>query len=334
VATDRVVSGRRRGAVFGRAAGALGLLALLAACEPSPYAPTAQAPKTGPRPLSAPSGLGQGVTAPSAESQAMAAYYRQVEATLLGQGLLRQDVAPRDAQFGARQLVDDFIHVALYDEYANRGGTFVARQTASRLRRWDVPVRMSVEFGPSIPLAERRHDRAQITAYAGQLARAARHPVAVTGNTANANFNVLVLNEDERRAIGPRLRELVPGIDDASLDAIVNLQPTTFCVVFAFSEGAAPNYSRAVAVIRGEHPDALRKSCIHEELSQGLGLANDYPRARPSIFNDDEEFALLTRHDELLLQILYDRRLRPGMTEAEARPIVEQIVTEIMGPDA
>lgn len=320
------------GTSLGRLAGGIALLSALAACEPNPYAPTAQAPKTGPRPVSAPAGLGEAPRSP--ESKVMSAYYAQVEATLLGRGLLRQDVAPRDAQFSKRQLVDDFIHVALYDEYANRGGTFIARQTASRLRRWEVPVRMSVEFGASVPQVERRRDRATITAYAGQLARAARHPVSMAPSPETANFNVLVLNEDERRAIAPRLRELVPGIDNASLDAIVNLQPTTFCVVFAFSEGAAPNYSRAVAVIRGEHPDGLRKSCVHEELSQGLGLANDYPRARPSIFNDDEEFALLTRHDELLLQILYDPRLRPGMTEAEARPIVEEIATEIMGPDA
>ncbi|WP_372802367.1 DUF2927 domain-containing protein, partial [Paracoccus seriniphilus] len=46
--------------------------------------------------------------------------------------------------------------------------------------------------------------------------------------------------------------------------------------------------------------------------------------------NDDEEFALLTRHDELLLQILYDPRLRPGMTAAEATPIVRSIATELL----
>jgi hypothetical protein len=44
-------------------------------------------------------------------------------------------------------------------------------------------------------------------------------------------------------------------------------------------------------VIRAEHPDLLRLSCLHEEIAQGLGLPNDSPRARPSIFNDDEEFA-------------------------------------------
>ena len=62
-----------------------------------------------------------------------------------------------------------------------------------------------------------------------------------------------------------------------------------------------------------------------------MGLVNDSPTARPSIFNDDEEFALLTRQDEMMLRMLYDPRLRPGMTEAEARPIVEAIAQEYLG---
>ena len=64
----------------------------------------------------------------------------------------------------------------------------------------------------------------------------------------------------------------------------------------------------------------MRLSCIHEEITQGLGLANDSPLARPSIFNDDEEFALLTPMDELMLKMLYSPRLSAGMTETEARP--------------
>jgi hypothetical protein len=108
--------------------------------------------------------------------------------------------------------------------------------------------------------------------------------------------------------------------------------PTSvYCLVVARDSGGSSAYVQAVAVIRAEHPDLMRLSCIHEELAQGLGLANDSPRARPSVFNDDEEFALLTRMDEILLKILYDRRLRPGMTESEARPIVEVIAAEIMG---
>jgi hypothetical protein len=290
----------------------------------SPYAP-----KTAARPTPPPAGLGAPKAAPRSElSREMQAYYAKITREMEARGQLRTDVAPRDAPFGQRQLVDDFIHVALYDEYTSSGGGFVARQSVSRLRRWEKPVRMELEFGASVPMAERASDRAEVSAYASRLARASTHPVSVV-NT-GGNFHVLFVNEDERRAIAPRLRALVPGIDSASVDAITDLPLSTYCVVFAFSQGNSAVYSQAVAVIRGEHPPALRTSCIHEELAQGLGLANDYPRARPSIFNDDEEFALLTHHDEMLLKMLYDPRLRPGMTEAEARPIIEKIAAEML----
>ncbi|WP_241565132.1 DUF2927 domain-containing protein [Paenirhodobacter populi] len=292
------------------------------------------APEVSPLPPPAPGDLGEnGNVAPRAEvSRAMQAYYAQVESTLKARGLMRKDVAPRDASFAKWQLVNDFIAIALYDEYDSRAGGMIARVMPSRLRRWEAPVTMSLEFGASVPLAQRAEDRAMVKAYAGQLARASGHPVSVTRS--GGNFTVLVVNEDERRAIGPRLTQLVPGISPATVSAITELAPSTFCVVFAFSRSGEWRYDRAVAVIRGEHPRDLRQSCFHEELAQGLGLANDSPRARPSIFNDDEEFSLLTRHDEMLLKILYDPRLRPGMTEEEARPIVEIIASEIMGPDA
>ncbi len=57
-----------------------------------------------------------------------------------------------------------------------------------------------------------------------------------------------------------------------------------------------------------------------KKLPKGLGLANDSPAARPSIFNDDEEFATLTPQDEQMLRMLYNPALRPGMTISEARP--------------
>ena len=69
---------------------------------------------------------------------------------------------------------------------------------------------------------------------------------------------------------------------------------------------------------------------VHEELAQAMGLPNDSPQARPSIFNDDDEFGLLTTHDEYLLRMLYDPRLTPGMTAAQAEPIVRQIASELL----
>ena len=35
-----------------------------------------------------------------------------------------------------------------------------------------------------------------------------------------------------------------------------------------------------------------------------------------------------------MLKILYDRRLRPGMTLEQARPIVETIATELLGGES
>ncbi len=106
---------------------------------------------------------------------------------------------------------------------------------------------------------------------------------------------------------------MVPGISKAASIRWATCPVRSTAVVAAYAGSRAPNtYTAAVALIRAENPDLLRLSCIHEELAQGLGLANDSPAARPSIFNDDDEFALLTTHDEKLLQMLYDPRLHTG----------------------
>jgi hypothetical protein len=303
---------------------AITTLMLLAGCAPEVIAPPTLSPVASPRPQ-APS------PRTSVESEALRAYYAQVEARLLAQGLLRTDGGGPDTPFSVRDLTENFIRIALYDEYARVGGRLIARQTPSRLRRWDQPVRIGVEFGGSVPPAQRAMDQREITAYAARLSRVMGHPVSVGGSP---NFHVLILNEDERRAAGPHLERLIPGIDPLTLRTITEMPRSAFCLVFAFSRGGADTYAAAVAVIRGEHPDLLRQSCIHEEIAQGMGLANDSATARPTIFNDSEEFATLTGHDELLLRILYDPRLRPGMTEDEARPIVTRIATELLGGDS
>ena len=104
------------------------------------------------------------------------------------------------------------------------------------------------------------------------------------------------------------------------------------CFVAAFPSGLdQTQYDTVVAYIRAEHPDLMRRSCVHEELAQGMGLINDSPAARPSIFNDDDEFALLTNHDEMLLKMLYDPRLKRGMTLEQARPVINVIAAELTG---
>ena len=297
----------------------------LAGCDvvpPESITPTQPAPRPAPQ---------KPKVKPQAQvSKNMSAHLAKLQADLLVQGLLRVDGGGPDVPFNQRNLVDNFIRIAMFDEYTSNGGSLVARETASRLRRWEQPIKMKIEFGPSVPLAQRRKDRASIMAYTNRLSRLTGVPIRLTDGA--ANYHVLILNEDERLAAGPRLRQLAPGISPASERTVTNMSRSTLCLVFAYSNSSNSSaYAKAVAVIRGEHPDLLRLSCIHEELAQGLGLANDSPAARPSIFNDDEEFGLLTHHDSLLLQMLYDRRLRTGMTARQVRPIATQIAADLLG---
>ncbi|MEJ6399493.1 DUF2927 domain-containing protein [Yoonia sp. 208BN28-4] len=268
------------------------------------------------------------ITETGPESQALSVYYRRLQNDLLTQGLLRGDGGGPDTPFTDTVLARNFVRIALFDEYVTDGDVLRPQATVSRLRRWDQPVRMALEFGASIPEDQRLEDRNTVSAYANRLSRITG--LSITQTEADPNFHVLVLNEDDRLGYRERLQELVPGIASSSLRAIMNLPREQLCIVIAFSEGGSASYSKAIALIRGEHPDLLRTSCFHEELAQGLGLANDSPQARPSIFNDDEEFGLLTTHDELLLKMLYDPRLTTGMAPAEAAPIARVIASEYL----
>jgi hypothetical protein len=286
------------------------------------------APETSPRPeirAEEPDPL----ATPSAESLAFIDYYQSVQTQLISNGLLRTDGGGPDTPFTARQLAANFERIALYDEYTLENGRFIERQTPSRLRRWSGPVRLEAHFGPTVDAAQRAEDRSVLGTYATRLARVTGHPVRSVAS--GGNFHVLYMNTDALAASGPMLRRLVPGISDATVREIENLGRFTFCSVYAFSRPGSSEYVAAIAVIRDEHPDLLRRSCVHEEVAQGLGLPNDSPAARPSIFNDDEEFALLTRHDELLLQMLYDPRLTPGADPDAARAGIEALAEELLG---
>ncbi|NIZ15683.1 DUF2927 domain-containing protein [Phaeobacter sp. HF9A] len=281
----------------------------------------APGPKSTPRPTPRPV---KPVYSPSVASLELAKYYADLEQDLLTRGLLRTDGGGPETPYDAEDLAERFETLAFYDEYAaaSDGG-------AGGLGRWEVPVILEPVFGPSVSAAQAARDRDMLTAYAARLARVTGHPVSVGSK---GNFTVIFAGLDDADFTEARVRKLLPNLSASDL-ALFTAPPRKFyCLVTAGGPRQDPlNYSRGVALIRAEQPGLMRESCIHEEVAQGLGLRNDSPKARPSIFNDDDEFARLTSHDEKLLQMLYDRRLRVGMSAAEARPVVTRIAQEVMG---
>ena len=270
------------------------------------------------------------VTAPSAKSVALAEYYADLQYNMRLRGLIREDDGAGVTTINGRILAENFEAIALFDEYQPGQAGFVARQTPSNIRRWEKPIRMSVEYGASVPQGVRATDGAFVADYARHLSNLSGHLIQMTSQ--RPNYLVMVIGEDDRAAFANRFRSFVPGVSDRTISDFMNLPRSILCLVYAFpSQNGGHSYDRAVAVIRAEHPTLMRRSCIHEELAQGMGLANDSPRARPSIFNDDEEFGFLTRQDEMLLKLLYDPRLHVGMSALDARPIVQQIAYELAG---
>lgn len=308
------------------------LMALLAAslmgCDMRvpPATTAAPVPSTQPAPTVEP------VPESSQASKDLAVYYLRLQNDLLAQGLLRGDGGGADTPYSDSQLARNFVRIALFNEYRDDSDFQRPQATISNLRRWTGPIRMSVEFGDTVPLSQRNVDEASVSTYAARLSRVTGVPISLTDS--NPNFHVLFLGEDDRRAYAFRLRELIPSISDATVRAFVNLPRDQLCVVIGTFAPGGSGYIKAVAMIRAEHPNLMRSACIHEELAQGMGLANDSPGARPSIFNDDEEFALLTGHDELLLKMLYDPRLQTGMAPATAAPIARQIAREYLAAGA
>lgn len=265
-------------------------------------------------------------------SEKLEDYYQQLAKTLQSRGLLRTDHSAKDIPYNVDDLVRNFETVVFYDEY-QRGSAFEkSKGKKAKLSKWVSPIRLQVHFGPSIGQATATEDKNTIEGFVTKIASITSHPISVVEE--NSNFDVLISREHEHLALLEELKSTgAPVI--AGVNRILEQMPRNIhCLVLAFSDTSSRDtYSYALAVIRAEHPKILKQACIHEEIAQGLGLSNDSPRARPSIFNDDDEFALLTDHDAFLLKMLYDPRLTPGLSLFKARPILRQIAFEMIQTD-
>lgn len=258
-----------------------------------------------------------------AMTDAYRAFYADLEARLVAQGRLRTDRG--QARTDAASLVRDFVDIALREEYA--GGALSANRghrSDKPLLRWEEPVRMQVLFGASVPEDRRAQDRRAIRAYTARLSGLTGHPIETA--RAEANFHVLVVNEDERRSLQSQLPRVIPGLSPWMVNTIGRMQKTHLCMVVA-EPHADPSrgYARVVAILRAEHTGRLRQACLEEELAQAMGLPNDCDTTDPSIFADNLVHASLTRRDELLLKMLYHPSLASGMTRDEAMPAITRL---------
>lgn len=241
----------------------------------------------------------------AAKRDLFVAYQQKMKAL----GRLRTDREPSDVPYSNADLAEHFRRIAFF---SYPGDT---EHIPKPLTRWEGPVNWAVFGTPA--------DTTAVAKFMDRLSRLTRLRFRqVTQN--EANFLVMVLTEREQEAARAAL-------DDPDSRAFLDefLGAVFDCGAIAEWSERRPVIESALIYLHGDLQGLYRELCFHEEIAQSLGLFNDDPTVRPSIFNDDDEFALLTRHDELLLRILYDPRLRPGMTAREAMPIVRRIIRDV-----
>ena len=68
--------------------------------------------------------------------------------------------------------------------------------------------------------------------------------------------------------------------------------------------------------------------CAYEELLQALGPIND-TNVPWTMFNDDVQKGFFDVYDQYILNILYDPRIRPGMTPEEVRALLPQVLPTV-----
>ena len=247
----------------------------------------------------------------------------QFEQSQLSRGLMRTDGGGPDTPFDMHDILRHFQDIAFYDEYDATLG-FSRISQASHLEKWTTPVRFNPVFGKSVDRNRVKLAKATVAKYVKKLSRITGHPMLVSAR--KPNFDVLFMGHDDRDQMDAFLASRGPQIGALAKQVVAMMPEDVHCMVMAFSNAEIRHgYTHAIAIIRAEHPPLMQRACIEEELAQGLGLANDSTYARPSIFNDDDEFATLTTMDAVMLKILYNPRLLPGMTLDQARPYLYEI---------
>jgi hypothetical protein len=137
----------------------------------------------------------------------------------------------------------------------------------------------------------------------------------IASDPSNANFEVYVVDRAQyehvvRKDIYKSDRARVPGR----------------CLVRVVS--GRGGIKRSAAVIVSDEGEFLFKRCLVEELLQGLGPMNDDEALIHSVFNDSSRHSRFTVFDQIILNMLYDPRIKPGMSMKQTRQILPLVARD------
>jgi len=211
--------------------------------------------------------------------------------------------------FTDNEIVDGFLKTAFGAEYHLAG-------KVDRIRKYDAPVRV---FADGVNRADRK---AQLAKIVGDIATRIQHlDIAMADSSDGANVVVkLVRDRDLYRTISTfygsdRAREIRSSLDPQCLSG--------------FRKNEKYEIEHSDVILTVDNGDFIFFDCAYEELLQSLGPINDTNSVPWTMFNDSVQMGFFDVYDQYILNILYDPRIKAGMTVQEVRAVLPQVLADV-----
>jgi Protein of unknown function (DUF2927) len=209
--------------------------------------------------------------------------------------------------FSDAEIAEGFFKTVFGAELRLRGRTDV-------IRKYDGPVRVFVES------RAKPDRRTEVNKVIDDIrARVDHLDIAATGDRGAANvFVTLVRDRDLARTVSRMY-----GRDKAK--RIAHLDPQCLS---GFRKDDSFRIVQSNVLLVADAGDFIFYDCAYEELLQALGPIND-TNVSWTMFNDDVQMGFFDVYDQYILNILYDPRIRPGMTRDQVRALLPEILPTV-----
>jgi hypothetical protein len=211
--------------------------------------------------------------------------------------------------FTDAEIIDGFFKITF-------GAEFHLAGRVDRIRKYDAPIRVYIDNRAD------PHRTAQVAAVIADIAAHIRDlDIARTTRRDAANVVVtLVRDRDLLRTIRAlygvnRARRIQRSLEPQCLSG--------------FRKDDSFRILHSDVLLATDIPDFVFYDCVYEELLQALGPINDDPSVHWSMFNDDVQMGFFGTYDQYILNILYDPRIRPGMTPAQVRALLPEVLPSV-----
>jgi hypothetical protein len=222
---------------------------------------------------------------------------------------IEKDRRSQKIDFTDAQITEGFFRTAFGTEYHLAG-------RVDRIRKFDGPVRV---YADSRAKPDRRTQLASVVADIGRHVQ--NLDIAMTDDPTAANVVVtLVRDRNLTRTIAEFYGQ------DRAKDIHKSLDPQCLS---GFSKGENLVILHANAILTVDQGAFTFYDCAYEELLQSLGPINDTDVVPWTMFNDDVSKGYFDIFDQYILNILYDNRIKPGMTIDEVRTLLPAILRDV-----